>query len=60
MKFETARIHFLGDVFLLPLPSSLLKLPNNSYMSLVFQAYPLVISIGNSMTCSDIWHKYHA
>ena len=24
-----------------------------------FFMYKIIISIGNSMICSDIWHKYH-
>ena len=25
----------------------------------LYRLYKRVISIGNSMICSDIWHKYH-
>ena len=60
MKFETARILFLGDVFCCRcrrryLSSLITRIYHWYFKHTLF----LVISIGNSMTCSDIWHKYH-
>ena len=34
-------------------------MPNITYKSYYYLFTPLLISIGNSMICSDIWHKYH-
>ena len=38
---------------------SLSLLQNVSKLPTAFLRLPFVISIGNSMICSDIWHKYH-
>ena len=34
-------------------------MPNITYKSYYYLFTLLLISIGNSMICSDIWHKYH-
>ena len=36
--------------------------PNTAQLTIFFPHYNLFlgkISVGNSMICSDIWHKYH-
>ena len=43
----------ISALFLLSLLQNVSKLPT------AFLRFPFVISIGNSMICSVIWHKYH-
>ena len=52
----------VNEAMLLRLPSLKLLCNNNEIIG-IFQIsksnYSTEISIGNSMICSDIWHKYH-
>ena len=60
MKFQIARIHFLGDVFCCRCRRRCLSpLITRIYHWYFKHTLFLVISIGNSMICSDIWQKYH-